>query len=278
MPKVKIEEVGSLSKYERQKLQRLYTQGAAAYGSVRNLAKASILPVSNVRHFLHSKGSCTKFTLAARKFKRMRAFARFGNEIWCKDHAYVDKLAKENNGVKYLLVRQDLFDRTVNAKGMKTKDSRKTVKAFSSMITKTNRPKKIWVDKGTEFAGAFKTFCTAEGIQVYSTMRETKAAFAERTIRSLRNILYRCMEDFGYNYILKLPQFITNLNFRRNISIDMRPNTVKNCDIMSILYSKPLREFKKPAFKIGDRVRISKYDLLFRKGYKPQFTRKFLKL
>ena len=43
MPKLKIEEAGSLSKYERQKLQRLYTQGAAAYGSVRNLAKASRL-------------------------------------------------------------------------------------------------------------------------------------------------------------------------------------------------------------------------------------------
>ena len=52
----------------------------------------------------------------------------------------------------------------------------------------------------------------------------------------------------------------------------MRPDTVKNCDFMSILYSKPLREFKKPTFKIGDRVRISKYDLPFRKGYKPQFT------
>ena len=38
--------------------------------------------------------------------------------------AYVDKVAKDNNGVKYLLVRQDLFDRTVDAKGMKTKDSK----------------------------------------------------------------------------------------------------------------------------------------------------------
>ena len=73
---------------------------------------------------------------------------------------------------------------------MKTKDSQETVKAFSSMITKKNRPKKkIWVDKGTEFAGVFKKFCTAEGIQVYSTMSETKAAFAERTIRSLKIIL-----------------------------------------------------------------------------------------
>ena len=76
--------------------------------------------------------------MAARKFKRLRAFVRFRNEILFTDLAYVDKMAKKNNGVKYLLVRQDLFDRTVNAKGMKTKDSQETVKAFSSMITKRN--------------------------------------------------------------------------------------------------------------------------------------------
>ena len=152
---------------------------------------------------------------------------------------------------------------------MKTKDSQETVKAFSSMITKKNRPKKIWVDKGTQFAGAFKKFGAAKGIQVYSTMSETKAAFAERTIRSLKNNLYRYLQDFRYKYIHKLPQFIATLNSRRNNSIDMRPNAIKNCDFMSILYSKHLREFKKPTFKVGDRVRISKCDLLFRKGYKP---------
>ena len=102
-------------------------------------------------------------------------------------------------------------------------------------------------------------------------MSETKAAFPERTIRALKNILHRYMEDYGYMYIHKLPQFITTLNSRRNSSIDMRINIY--CDFMSILYSKPLREFKKPAFKIGNRVRISKYDLPFRKSYKPQFTR-----
>ena len=101
MPKLKIVEAGTLSKYERQKLQRLYTQVAAAYGSVHNMAKASRLPFSNVRQFLHSKASYTKFTLAERKFKRMRAFARFRIEIWYMDLAYVDKLVKHNNGVKY---------------------------------------------------------------------------------------------------------------------------------------------------------------------------------
>ena len=86
------------------------------------------------------------------------------------------------------------------------------------------------------------------------------------------------MEDFEYKYMHKLPQFITTSKSRRNNSIDMRPNTVKNCDFMSILYSKPLREFKKPTFRVGDRVRISKYDLPFRKGYKPEFTREVFEI
>ena len=260
MPKLKREAAGSLSKSESQKLQRLYTQGGAAYESVRNLVKASNLSVTKERQFLLSKLSYTKFTLATRKFKRMKAFARFKNEIWCMDLAYVDKLAKDNNGVKYLLVRQDLFDRTVDAKGMKTKDSKETVRAFLTMITKKNQPKIIWVDKGTEFAGECKKLCKTEGIQIYSTMSETKGAFAERTVRSLKNILYRYMEDNGYKYIHKLHLFVTTLNSRRNCSIDLIPKNVKNSDFLPILYSKPLREFRKPPYKIGDRVRISKYD------------------
>ena len=42
-------------------------------------------------------------------------------------------------------------------------------------------------------------------------MSETKAAFAERTIRSLKNILYRYMEDNEYKYIHKLTQFVITL-------------------------------------------------------------------
>ena len=115
MPNLKREQAGSLSKSERQKLQSLYTEGGAVYGSVRNLVKASNLSVWKVRQFLPSKPSYTKFTLARCKLKCMKAFARFENEIWCMDLAYISKLAIDISGVKYLLVRQDLFDRTVDA-------------------------------------------------------------------------------------------------------------------------------------------------------------------
>ena len=97
------------------------TRRGAAYGSVRNLVKTSNLPVSKVRPFLHSKLSYTKCTLPTRNVNKTKAFARFKKEIQCMNLAYVDKPAKHINSVKNLLVRQDLFDRTVDAKTMKTK-------------------------------------------------------------------------------------------------------------------------------------------------------------
>ena len=74
------------------------------------------------------------------------------------DLAYLDKLAKENNGVNYLLVRQDLFDRTVYAKELKTKDSQEIVKAFSSMVTKKIDPKIFGLTGETILLERLKSF------------------------------------------------------------------------------------------------------------------------
>ena len=77
-----MEGAGFLSRSEKQKVQKLYSEVSAAYGSVKNLTKASKIPISKVQYFLNSKSSYTKFKEATRKFRRMRAFARFQNEIW----------------------------------------------------------------------------------------------------------------------------------------------------------------------------------------------------
>ena len=74
-----------------------------------------------------------------------------------------------------------MFDRSVDANGMRTNDSKETVRAFSTMLTKKNPPENFGVDKGTEFAGEFEKLCKADGIRIYSTMSDTMAAFAERT-------------------------------------------------------------------------------------------------
>ena len=61
---------------------------------VRNLAKAAKVSPMKVREFLHSKFSYSRFTQATRNIKKIGAFARSKNEIWCMRLAYVDEVAK----------------------------------------------------------------------------------------------------------------------------------------------------------------------------------------
>ena len=109
-------------------------------------------------------------------------------------------------------------------------------------------------------------------------MSETKAAFAERTIRSLKNNLYRYMEDYGYKYIHKLPHFFATMNSRNIRSINMKPNHVQNSDFMSMLYSKLLRESKKP--NLESEIEVAFPSLIYFSGkvINHNLHKKFLKL
>ena len=81
------------------------------------------------------------------------------------DLAYVDELDENIINLKYLLVRENWFDRTVDAKGMNTKDSKETVRAFVKMITRKNRPEEYLGQKRTEFAGEFDKFAAQKGYE-----------------------------------------------------------------------------------------------------------------
>ena len=69
---------------------------------------------------------------------------------------FVDKLVKDHNGVKYLLVRQEVFGRTVDAKKNENKRFPRNRSCIFDHEYKKELTKKIWVFKRTEFAGDFK--------------------------------------------------------------------------------------------------------------------------
>ena len=79
-----------------------------------------------------------------------------------------------------------MFDR-IDAKRKETKDSKENVRAFLNDNKKEPTQENLGT-RGTEFVREFEKVCNAEGIQIYSTMSETKAAFAECAIRSLKNV------------------------------------------------------------------------------------------
>ena len=118
------------------------TAGAAS-GSVRNLVNASNLSVSKVGQSLHPKPFFTKFIVTTCKFNRVKAFVRFKNENWCTDLVYVDKLAKVFNGLKYLLVGQDLFDRSRDAKKWEQRIPKERSVHFCLGLQKRIDPRKL---------------------------------------------------------------------------------------------------------------------------------------
>ena len=138
----------------------------------------------------------------------------------------MDKVAQHNSSVKYLLVAVDVLSRYLRAQPKKTLYAKDAVGAFKKMI-KNQQPEKLWSDKGSEFKGDFKKFCAKKGTYLYTTESETKSAFAERNIRSLKNIIYKYLEEkWTWTYIEDLHQFVITKNTRVNRVTHLAPNEV----------------------------------------------------
>ena len=255
MPSRRIAEIGSLSESERRTLKGLYTSGPTAYGSVKSLTSASGLSKKKVLQFLHSNNAYTQYHIAYRKFPRLKVIAKSINEIWCMDLAQMDKLADNNDGINHLLVSVDVLSRFVRVQPMKNKSAPAAKEALMKMLQGGEQPKMIWIDDGTEFEGAFKTLCSNLSIKRYHTKTVMKAAYAERAIRSLKNLIYRYMEDSNsHRYITRLPALVKTMNTRHNRSIDMAPKDVTNRDVLRIIHMSS-SAVEKPSFRIGDYVR-----------------------
>ena len=256
-------------------LDRLYSKGPASFGSSKRLKDFSKLPMTKVKMYLETKPSFTQYRAERLNFPRLKVIVNDLNEIWSLDLAHVDKLAKYNRDVKYLLVAVDCLSRYLRVEPLKTKNATETSKVFRNMI-KHKQPQKVWVDDGTEFLGAFKTLCNKRGIHLYSTFSEKKSAFAERNIRSLKNIIYRYLEEkWTYSYINNLDQFVKTINSRVNRVTKLAPYKVNKNDVprrASLTVETRRSQIKNQKLYVGDFVRIVKKEKTFRNGYKQSFT------
>ena len=68
------------------------------------------------------------------------------------------------------------------------------------------------VDNSARIGRGFEKLCTGKKMQLYSKLKDTKAAFAERTMRPLKILLYYYMEDHRYKYLQVMTQFVETLN------------------------------------------------------------------
>ena len=127
------------------------------------------------------------------------------------------------------------------------------------------------VDKGSEFYNSsFKKWLQYNGIVMYSTHNEGKSVVAERSIRTLKNKIYKYMTSISKNvYIDKLDDIVNEYNNTYHTTIKMKNIDVKGNTYINI--DKDVND-KDPKFKVGDHLRISKYKNIFAKGYTPNWS------
>ena len=105
--------------------------------------------------------------------------------------------------------------------------------------------------------------------EVYSTHNGGKSVLADIFIRTLKNKIYKYMTSISKNvYFEKLDDVVNKCNnIYRTPKIkpaDLKSNTYINC-------SKEIHD-KDSKFKIGNIVKIPKYENIFAKGYVPNWS------
>ena len=205
-------------------------------------------------------------------FEKRKIHAAFKDNIWDADLADMQLLSKYNKGIRFLLCVIDIFSKYGWVVPLKDKKGISIVKAFQSILKQSIRkPNKTWVDKGSKFYNAyFKKWLQDNDIVMYSTHNEGKSVVAERFIRTLKSKIYKYMTSMSKNvYINKLDDIVNEYNNTYHTTIKMKPINVKNNTYINT--SKKIN-YKDPKFKVGDRVRISKYKNFFAKVYMPNWS------
>ena len=206
-----------------------------------------------------------------KKFEKRKVYSQFKDNIWGVDLADMQSLSRKNKGIKYLLCVIDLYSKYAFVVPLKDKKGISIVNAFNKIIKQSERkPNKIWVDQGGEFYNnVFRKWLSDNYIIMYSTYNEGESVVAERFIRTLKNKLYKHMTATAKNvYYDVLDDVVNEYNNTKYSTIKTKPIDVKN---NKRVYIDEHNE-KDSRFKVGDRVRISKFKNIFAKGYTPNWS------
>ena len=209
-----------------------------------------------------------------KKFEKRKVYSQLKDNIWGVDLAEKKSLSRKNKGIKYLLCVIDLYSKYAFVIPLKDKKGISILNAFDKIIKQYNRkPNKIWVDQGGEFYNnIFKKWLSDNDIIMYSTYNEGKSVVAERFIRTLKSKLYKHMIAIGKNLSYDvLDDVVNKYNNTKNGTIKMKPIDVRDNNNKRVYIDEHNK--KRSRFKVGDRVRISKFKNIFAKGYTPNWSK-----
>ena len=198
------------------------------------------------------------------------------DKIWCSDLVEMQQF-KWNKGCRYLLMVLDLFSKYGWIVPLKDKKGETVAEAFKTIFKEDRKPQYLWTDKGKEYYNKnMRELLEKNNITLYSTENEEKSSVYERWNSTIKTKMWKQFTVQGI-YLDILPKILSQYNNSKHSSIKMTPIEASKKKNESAVYFNLYGDMKqsspKPRFKIGDKVRISKYKRkVFDKGYTPNWT------
>lgn len=218
---------------------------------------------------------------ARRNFPRRNTVLKGINDLFQADLVEMLPHSKINRGYKYILTIINCLTKVADAIPLKSKDANSVTNAMAFAVTKNKfKMKHLQTDDGKEFFNnKFSELMKKLKVNHYSTKSEKKAAIIERFNRTLKSAMYKSFSHRGsYLWVDDIPDLISKYNNSYHKSIGMSPLDVNKKNEQAVL--KRIKKNTLPSvdkippnkFKLGDKVRISKFKNIFTKGYLPNWT------
>lgn len=216
---------------------------------------------------------------ARRNFPRRKVRILGIDDLWQADLVEMIPYASVNGKHKYLLTVIDTFSKYAWAEPLKSKSAEDVSRAMQKILDMSGRtPTHLQVDQGKEFYNSlFEQLMRERNVNMYSSYSQTKASIVERFNRTLKSRMWKQFSLRGsYKWTDILDPLLKEYNERSvHRIIGMAPAEVTEDHTSTILRrierNAPSPPVKKPKFKIGDHVRLSKVKSLFEKGYTPNW-------
>ena len=161
-------------------------------GGVRRFALAHRVPLQRAKRELEGSLAYTLHKPRRKRFPTAPVVVYGIDEQWAADLVEVQKLARYNKGMRYLLTVIDVFSKYAWVRPLPNKTGKEVQKGFASIFKEGRKPASIQTDDGKEFYNAVVSeFFKRNNVHRFSTLGDTKANVAERFNRTLKERLYR---------------------------------------------------------------------------------------
>ena len=263
-----------------------YSGAEKLYRAVRKEGKF-VLSKAKIQSWLEKQEPYTVHKGIVRKYRRRRIVTPYPDYQWEADVAYMNRYTKDNDGIGYFLLVIDTFSKFVWTVALSAVTGRNVTDAFQRILGEGRQPEHLRTDVGSEFKSRlFQKWLTQHEIGHFYSRNETKAAVAERAIKTIKSKLARYMtKKQTRRWIDILSDVTTSYNGTFHRTIKRTPASVKP-EHATEIWQGTMNKLKKPTrassvskpryrFRVGQTVRLSHLRRPFQREYDERWTTEY---